>query len=173
MDYNTIESIHLIVVLVGLVVGFAMIMSSLIDDDDTMFGIGFIALVIGVCLFIFYAVGKNKCEKSSWEYEEQPYSVEKITAISDNNMMNGRFYLRSGYIESDLYYQYIVKSGNGGFRTSKVKSNEATIFYDEDNFRVEWYSRSKHWWYFEETDTYCEIYIPEGSLADSYSIDLK
>ena len=82
-------------------------------------------------------------------------------------------YLRRGYFEEDLYYQYMVQLNNGGFVANKVNSSNATLYYAEDDFRVEWYIQKKKWLYWEIERTYNKIYIPEGSIADDYSVDLS
>lgn len=131
-----------------------------------------IVLIIFLASIIFGIVGLAKCSNAEWEYEK-PYATEKIVALNDNNMLNGRFYLTSGYIDEDLYYQYIVQLNNGGFVSNKVKASNTTIFYDDDNYRVEWCKKTKQWLYFTAEETYNKVYIPEGSIANNYSIDLQ
>lgn len=93
--------------------------------------------------------------------------------MGDSNLTSGTFYLRRGNINEDLYYQYMVKLSSGGFVANKVKASNTTLYYDTDNYRVEWYTRSKKWLYFEIEETANKIYIPEGSITDQYSIDLE
>ena len=81
--------------------------------------------------------------------------------------------MRRGYIEQKLYYQYMVELDNGGFVANKVNSANATLFYTEDNYRVEWYTKNKKWLYWEMEGIYNKIYIPEGSITDDYSVDLN
>ena len=81
--------------------------------------------------------------------------------------------MRRGYIEESLYYQYMVQLNNGGFVANKVNSANATLFYTEDNYRIEWYIKTKSWLYWKEERVYNKIYIPEGSITDDYSIDLN
>lgn len=166
-------AVHFIGIMIFCMVGFVMVLYTLFDGDEAIGGIGGILFIIGLVLLIFYCVGEDKCKNAEWEYNDTPYAVERIAALNDNNMMNGKFYMRRGYIESDLYYQYLVKLNNGGFKSNKVKSDAATIFYDDDDYRVEWYTKTRSWLYWTESETYFEIYIPEGSLTDDYSIDLR
>ena len=88
-------------------------------------------------------------------------------------MVNGKFYLRHGHIEENLYYQYMVKLNKSGFIANKVKADNAMLYYSDDNFRVEWYAKERHWLWFQQKETYNKIYIPEGSISEEYSIDLK
>jgi hypothetical protein len=155
-----------------MIIGFAVGLADAVDGKDESIG-SFVCLVLLIVLFAFFAIGRTKCEKSKWVYSDEPYAVEKIVSLNDNNMMNGRIYLRSGYIEEDLYYQYIVKLNNGGFVANKVKSANATLFYDTDNYRVEWHKKTRGWLYFKDEATYVEIYIPEGSITMDYTVDLN
>lgn len=130
-------------------------------------------MVVGIVGMILLPVGSYKCEKAAWNYSDVPYSTEHITSLNDSNMVNGKFYLRHGYIEENLYYQYMVKLNKGGFIANKVKADNAMLYYSDDNFRVEWYAKERHWLWFQQKETYNKIYIPEGSISEEYSIDLK
>lgn len=117
--------------------------------------------------------GNYKCKNSEWIVPDKPYATEKLVSLNDNNLTNCKFYLRRGYVEEDLYYQYMVQLNDGGFVANKVKSSNATLYYDTDNYRVEWYTKTKKWLYWEIKKTYNKIYIPEGSITDDYSVDLN
>lgn len=165
------EGIHLLAIIILMIVCFTASLIELFEDSSGIFS--FVCLVLLIVLFVFFMFGRTKCEKSKWIYSDTPYATERIVSLNDNNMMNGRIYLRSGYIEEDLYYQYIVRLNNGGFVSNKVKSSNATLFYDTDNYRVEWYKKTRGWLYFKDEVTYVEIYIPEGSITIDYSVDLN
>ena len=128
-------------------------------------------LIIFLFSIIFY--GNEKMKSISWEYPDKPYSVEYIVSLNDNNLISGSFYLRSGHIDENLYYQYMVKMNNGGYVSNKVNSKNTIIYYSDDNFRVEWWTRSKKYLWFKVKDKINKVYIPEGSISDMYSIDLK
>ncbi len=164
---------HILLMLISGIIFFVCLIGLVFEEEDGYFYVGFTSFIICIVLVVFFIVGCVKCEKANWVTNEEPYATESITAINDNNLMNGKFYLRSGYIEEDLYYQYIVQLNNGGFKTNKVKSSNATLFYDTDNYRIEWYTKTRSWLYFEHEVTYVEIYIPEGSISTDYSIDLS
>lgn len=139
------------------------------NNDKTIL----ISLILTIFLFGTYMYGFNRCEKSKWMIRDIPYSTEKIISMNDNNIIHGRFYLRHGSIDEDLYYQYIVQLDNGGFVANKVNSKQAIIYYDSDNYRVEWYIKKKKWMYFEMEEIYNKIYIPKGSIIDEFTIDLN
>ena len=109
------------------------------NNDKTIL----ISLIFTIFLFGSYVYGFNRCEKSNWIENDLPYSIEKIVSINDNNMIRGKFYLRHGFIDENLYYQYIVQLNNGGFVANKVNSNQAILYYDTDNYRVEWYIKKE------------------------------
>lgn len=163
------EVIHFIAIIISVIITFTLCIA--LDDDYFLYML--ISFMILIVLFGFFIFGRIQCTRSEWVIDDEPYAIEKIISLNDNNLTNGRFYLRSGYIEEDLYYQYIVQLNNGGFRAKKVKSANATLFYDADNYRVEWHKKTRGWLYFKEEATYIEIYIPEGSITTDYSIDLN
>ena len=166
--------VHLLAIFILAIVGLISSLSFMLDDKDkTAEKVSAISCIAFIALFAFFIFGLENCENSNWIISDTPYATEKIVSLNDNNMMNGRVYLRSGYIEEDLYYQYIVQLNNGGFVSNKVKSSKATMFYDTDNYRVEWYKKTRNWLYFKNEVTYVEIYIPEGSITMDYTIDLN
>lgn len=175
-----LESIHGLLIFASFIVVIVTLFVSAIDlgglPDDaecpTSYKVLIISFIVLLASIIFYSVGTNKCDKSPWVLADEPYAVESIVSLGDNNMTNGRYYMRRGYIESDLYYQYMVDIGDG-FKANKVRSNNATLYYADGNYRVEWYTRTKKWLYFTQEGTIHKIYIPEGSITDDYSVDLR
>lgn len=127
--------------------------------------------VLYILLISFFIIGEKQVDKQPWNHET--YATEHIIALQDNNQMNGRFYSRRGYIGEHLYYQYMVDIGNGGYKANKVKADTTTLYYDDNNCRVEWCKKERHWLYFSETEKYQKIYVPEGSITDDYVIDLQ
>ena len=152
---------------------FIFVIAALTFWADRWFTASLVSIILAILLLIFYVVGAVKCSKADWVYSDKPYSVETIVGLTDNNLTDGRFYMRRGYIEEKLYYQYMVRLNNGGFVANRIDSTNATIFYDTSNHRVEWYKKTRSWLYFKEEATYHKVYIPEGSITDDYSIDLN
>lgn len=179
LEGNIWVFIHVIIMagsVICLFSSFLSIIVLIVEEDETGVNSSFKTLItslfITVVSFVFFIFGCYKCEKSTWNYPDKLYSTEYIASLNDSNMVNGKFYLRRGYIEENLYYQYMVKL-NGGFVANKVKSNNATLYYSDDNFRVEWYEKERHWLWFQQKETYNKIYIPDGSISEEYSVDLE
>lgn len=167
------ESIHIGIMIVLFILGWGIGFGGALDENDKAIGVGLKMLGLAAALLIFFIVGICKCDKQPWIVSDKSYAVENIISLGDNNMTNGHYYMRRGYIESDLYYQYIVDLGNGGYKANKVRSNNATLYYSNEDYRVEWYTKTKKWLYFEQEETIHKIYIPEGSITDDYSVDLR
>lgn len=179
LEGNIWVFIYIVIMIGGAVLSFSSFLSIpilIVKEDKKGINSSFkeliISLLITIMSMVFFIFGCYKCEKSTWNYPDKPYSTEYIASLNDSNMVRGRFYLRRGYIEENLYYQYMVKL-NGGFVANKVKSNNATLYYSNDNFRVEWYEKERHWLWFQQKETYNKIYIPDGSISEEYSIDLE
>ena len=178
IELNIFAWIHLILICIVFVSLLVNLVYAPLETEEELKqshteSIVIILFFLTIFLVGFYCYGMYKCEKSEWKTSDQPYSTENIIAFNDSNLTNGKFYMRSGYIEEDLYYQYMVKLNNGGFIANKVNSSNATLYYTNDNYRVEWYTKTKKFLYWKTKKTYNKIYIPEGSISDEYSIDLK
>lgn len=167
--------IHLLIMILSFIACFVFFLSFAVEGDESnsCFATLLISFIVLIAATVLFIVGNTKCENSELIIDEKPYAVESIVALNDNNMTYGRMYVRRGYFEEDLYYQYIVKLNNGGFKSNKVKANNTTLFYDTENYRVEWYKATKNWLYFKNEKTINKIYIPEGSITDEYYVDLS
>jgi hypothetical protein len=62
---------------------------------------------------------------------------------------------------------------DGGIKANKVPANQTTIYEVNENYRVEWYKKSKKWFGFEDEVKYWKIYIPKGSVTDDFTVDLE
>lgn len=131
----------------------------------------FISIILSIFLIVVYVKALRTTEKV---IEEEPYAVEHIVALNDTDSIEGKFYMRRGYINESLCYQYMVRLSNGGFKANRVNSDITTLFYADDNYRVEWYRYTQGILYFKKHGICIEIYIPRGSISeDVYSVDLK
>lgn len=104
---------------------------------------------------------------------ETPYCTEQIVAVKDNSQIEGKIYLRRGYISETMYYNYLAETSDGGYVSERVVASNATIYIDS-NPRIEWYSNTQTWWiFYRELKPICKIYVPDGAIANDYSIDLE
>lgn len=140
------------------------------DGDNAGLLLAIIMSAVFILSLIGWGIGDSICSKQP--ATEELNAIENIVALGDNNMVNGRIYMRGGYIDNDLWYQYMVKVSNDGFVANKLKANTVTLYYAKENYRVEWWRSHKQWLWFEKNETYHKIYIPEGSIANDFSVDL-
>lgn len=168
-------TIHLIAMIILFVVAITFLISSLFDEDEQYknYVIGLISLILCIMLLILSCAGLSHLEKQEWKVSESPYKTNKIISLNDGKQTNGRFYLRHGYIEENMYYQYMMQKSDGGYSYGKVREDVATIYVTDNNFRVEWYTKERNWLWFEEEKTFCKIYVPEGCIKEEYNIDLE
>lgn len=137
------ESLTLIISVLLMFVGFFGLLFADLDDDEKASKCFYTMSLIGIVVFIFFMIGTYKLSTTDWVKDKEPYATERITALGDNNLTNGEIYARRGYIEESLYYQYMVKVGGGGYKANKVKASGATVYYDDENYRVERYKKHR------------------------------
>ena len=75
-------------------------------------------------------------------------------------------------MDEEMYYQYLMK-WNGGYKLNQVKASNARIYEADNNYRVEWYKGYRSWLWFSETTKIQKIYVPNGSIQESFTIDLE
>lgn len=163
----------------GMIFCISAFLAALLDSMDNEnkankeLRISTMSLIVCVISIALILVGLYKSDKATWNIDKNPYDTENIIALNDNNLTQGRFYLRRGYMEESLYYQYIVDLGDGGMINNKVAAQSATIYYDNDKPKVEWYHREKHWLWFKYNSVCHKIYIPTGSVNEDFNVDLE
>ena len=147
----------------------AILVLILFEPDNASIFIILICLIIGAGFGLYGEIqSKNNNE---WKVEHA--STEPIVALQDNHELNGRFYLRSGYINEKEYYYYLVKLNNGGYKTNKISADAVTIFEADSNYRIEWYTRTKGFWFTKQNQTFQYIYVPKNAIEFDFSINLE
>lgn len=131
-----------------------------------------------VFLFILMAVGfSNEYANHEWiEYDTQETS---LVAMQDNVTTEGRFFLGSGSFEGTPKYFYYYEDDRG-IRQSNVSVNKSYVIQEErDNAKLikttsqpnfpPWNTFKIHF----GGDTYYEFYVPEGTVVESFNLDLE
>lgn len=114
--------------------------------------------------------------------------TQEITALTDNNELNGHAFLGTGSINTNTYYYYYAKS-NEGVKMQKLNANSCTIIESTETPHIDTVimdvAANK-----KDTLTYkllanplislkslsskfYKIYIPEDSLTEDFLIDIK
>lgn len=132
-----------------------------------------IALIV-VVSFIVRIITKSTTSIKT----DEIISVENIVALNDNNLVSGHTFCVRGYINEEMYYQYMVDIGNNQYVQNKIPVNKSIVSYIKNGDtnskpRVEWLREKYRFWIFYENGTYWRIYLPEGSIATDYKIDLQ
>ena len=162
------QLIHIFIVMIsGLL--FLFYPLATIEYEKHAFRNTIIIFAVFVVSGVFYLYGINKLDNIPWKSELT--ATEKVIALNDGHNVNGR-YMRRSYISEELWYHYYVDIGDG-FVANKVKSDSSTLYYTENNYRVEWYKSYRNWLWFSEQKTIHKIYIPEGSIIDDFTLDLQ
>jgi len=154
-----------------IIIGFISIVFNVDCDNKKEWIFGKFLLITFIIMLAIFIFGMHKmCNAPiTWEIT----ATESIVSLNDNNMTNGKFYVRRGYINEDLWYQYMVDVGGGGYVANKVPSNGTTVYHTEVFPRCEWYRVSQKWWIFEQWKTNWKLYVPEGTIGNDFNIDLQ
>lgn len=153
------------------IIAFVAIPFNIDCDSKKEWIVGKILLFLFVIMTIIMIFGMHNLYNSPIIWTK--IANERLVSLNDNNMVNGRIYARRGYVNEDLWYQYMVDVGGGGYVANKVPSNGTTIYFDNENPRCEWYEVSQSWWIFKQWETRWKLYVPEGTIWEHYDIDLQ
>lgn len=104
-------------------------------------------------------------------------SDTKIIALKDNQNVSGSFYIMGGYVDEDLYYYYATET-EFGYKTEKVKVNNAYIKYTDGETHIERYvgefaNEKNNLWGFSICDDRYIIYCPDGTVTNEFIVDLE
>ncbi len=194
MIWYVIGSIPLILFIVDTVIGWIRYSKRkkegvYICEDETPMGVGqltisiFTLIILGI---LIWHIGNcfTGCILYDFKGNTEEYHTSwNITAMQDNLNTHGRFYMRSGYIETDLYYYYFYSTKNG-LKSSYIPANKTYLNYTTDKPHIERYTRrwNKSWikWFtctdaqnYATNDVYYKAYVPEGSVEQSFNVDLQ
>ncbi|MDR2207164.1 MAG: hypothetical protein LBE36_13530 [Flavobacteriaceae bacterium] len=103
------------------------------------------------------------------------YRYTNIYSLSSHTQISGNFILGSGQIDSETYYYYFKKSGDG-YILDKTPTNEIVIIENNRQhpaLRVAKYERTNKFMLFffgkHQYSNIDAIIIPEGSLIQQYN----
>lgn len=154
------------------ILGFTgVILTSVSTTRHILTRIGYIVIGIFCVISILLCVGLFMLDTQEWKCAEKPYKVEHIVSLTDNTQTSGQIFLKHGYMEDDMYYQYMVKHKDGRCLYNKVKEKNATVYVSDSNYRVESYKRQKHWLWFADEDILYRIYVPEWCIQEGHNLD--
>ena len=166
--------------IIGFIVSVLIIINIFRDDwndwFEKIFGsilVLFLLLLISFLVLIISSSIVSCCAEIDYNVS----SDTKIIALKDNQNVNGSFYIMGGYVDEDLYYYYATET-EFGYKTEKVKADNAYIKYTDDETHIERYVGE-----FVNDGTYllgfpmCNdryiIYCPDGTVTNEFNVDLE
>ena len=162
----------IIIFIAGIALSIAL---AIYEYDGVAFWFGLMITIIVSLFYMLFGALIGSCFEANevTEVEEIP-----IVALSDNNNIEGCFFLGTGYVDSETYYYYLTENEDGGKKFAKIKADNAILYDNEkENPRVEiTHARSSSWianfFFITDQDIY-SIYIPEGSIKYNFNVDLN
>lgn len=166
-----------------LLVVVAIVIAGVLCWNDKISDLGFLMTFffsLSVSLIITVLIGEFLSDNHLIYEKENEWD---IVALQDDLIIQGRtYFLRSGYIETDLNYYYLYKTSNG-MKVGHIPATECYINYSGGNPHIEKYKskwdNDSYLWItlpsgaFNFIPSYYKIYIPEGSIAEDYNINLS
>lgn len=136
---------------------------------DEAFLVFLLGLIVGAVASIFIG----------FFFETEKVINENIPlyAIKDNSGTSGRFFIGSGSIETEPYYFYLVKEGDG-FSQKSTPADKVIIVETFENPRVETYkpefvNKNRYLWGIPFTSYKDAIFVPPNTIKYSNVIDLE
>ena len=163
------------VVIICIIVG---VLIEMLGFGDTFMAVinGVVGALIGLFIsVIISAIVDEKAEKETYIYKEEP-----IYALSDNESIEGSFFLGSGRINGDMKYVFIAEEENGKIMKDINAGNTYIIEDDDEEPRIEYYyeryknkSIPKYFFGIDDSFSHYVVRIPEDSIMNQYKIDLE
>lgn len=99
-----------------------------------------------------------------------------ITSVADGQETHGRFFLGSGYIDSEPAYFFYYTTGENRYKQGYV-TGDVTIVEDSNVApHIEYFesvSSNKNWCFLrgDKYNDYRIIYVPKGTVIQNYTLD--
>jgi hypothetical protein len=111
------------------------------------------------------------------DFDYNMVSDTKIITLKDNQNVSGSFYIMGGYVDENLYYYYATET-EFGYKTEKIKAENAYIKYTDGETHIERYvgefaNDSNNLWGFPVCDDRYIIYCPDGTVTNEFIVDLE
>lgn len=136
-----------------------------------------VAFVLSSLTILLVCIISSGVVSSGDVFEFEQVEDIPIIALKDNQNIEGHFYLAGGYVNEELYYYYATET-EFGYKTEKVKADNAYIKYTDEQPHIERYEGdfADAWRYLWGVpmclDRYI-IYCPEGTVDETFLIDLE
>lgn len=136
-----------------------------------------ILIVIVVVAIGIRTIAAYKIINIQYNYQEEKPAdtIEYLVGLNDNMGVRGKYYITRGFIESDMYYNYMVDCGSymRQNQLNAITNDIRIITSSTEKPRIEWRTKRRTYGPFYEEDKYWNIYVPEGTINDTISIDMK
>ena len=139
-------------------------------------GYGSLAFLMSIiCAFMVLVLSSAVAEVEAQKTYHIAEDVD-IYALQDNVTTEGSFFLGSGNVDGEFNYFYVEKT-ELGYTVKDIDADQAYIQYTSDRCHIERQTYTFDNWFVNLiavplSDRYI-IYIPEGSILNNYSVDLK
>lgn len=167
-------NVELFIIIIGIycLISIAILLCEIFEyASDLEYMIVIINASLSIILLILSCVISYNMDKKCVR-EEEPYAIQHIVALQDNNKMSSRYYARHTYINEKMYYQYLRKQNDGSIIMTEITAYDTPVFFDDDA-RVEWYYSNYKFLFLKKQKVEHILYIPEGSILEEYNIDCK
>lgn len=155
-----------------IIIGIILTVYNCGDLVDTMFG-GLLGGLIGV-IPSFIIGGMISIMILGTSPMECKYTQE-LMAMKDNTSISGSFFLGTGRADSEMCYIYLVETDKG-MHTKTLKQNgsyEVYIKCTDGTPYLEYWDAEEDFWRLPDESPYYVFYLPEGSVVNTYEIDLE
>lgn len=165
--------------IIGFIAAVAIIIGVFRDDLygwGERIGASFLTLTISLLISSMVCLCASGIMSCCVEIEYNVVSDTKIIALKDNQNISGNFYILGGYVDEDLYYYYATET-EFGYKTEKIKADNAYIKYTDGETHIERYmgdfANRTYFWGFPVCNDRYIIYCPEGTVTNEFNVDLE
>lgn len=167
----------LIVLLVSLI-SFLTAFTIEREDKDLRFLIGVLFAIIAIIVMIIPMAILGGILNASSPTEKYTYSETHMVVLKDNIETNGKFFLGSGRVDSEMQYYYMVNT-NKGMQVRSVSAESSYLVESNDiqpmivENRDRFKNKKLQLWFPARNNSEIIIYVPKGSVDYSYRVDLE
>lgn len=132
----------------------------------------FVCTILGISFLILFLLGFVQFTRDVLSHRETKYVERELVQIINRPEANGSFFLASGQINEQNYYQFYYKDRDGFiiYRKENAEHGKAKIrFSDKPKLIIEYIGNNEFGW--KEKGIIIEV--PESSILRNYNLNLK
>lgn len=141
--------------------------------------IGFITMIVTSLFTLFIFIGVGAASSLIFDSTMHKVKDQKVIALQDGRSTSGEFFLGTGSVDSKIKYTYMTVEENE-MEMKQIDYDDAVLIYSPhpkvEVYKAHYKNKIVKFFFGDQpflSNTKYKIYVPEGTVKESYNVDLE